>query len=302
MKIKVLYITAQAYSGSTFFCALLGTHPDMEPVSELSKWTKNYYKLNRFCACGKRDKECDYWLEVERKWLGSIASNHIKRYVHLQSKFETIRSLWSPNWDQVTSESEEFHEFEDMTVSLFKVISEVSGRSVIVDSSKIPGRAFALSKMKGIDLSMIHLVRGGLRYLESSLKRGRKLSLDDKNLLYKTFRLGVRWSTTNYSAERAIKLSDVKNARIRYEDLVSNPLESFSKIEKALAIDLGDIKTHVKNETPISFQHMASGSRYRKQGAKPLIKEYASTDEMDTSLKIAFYTGAAFLSRKYGYL
>lgn len=301
-KPKVVYITAQAFSGSTFFCALLGIHPDMEPVSELSKWTTKYAKPNRYCACGKRDAECEFWIEIETKWLGRIGSDRIMRYAQLQEKFETISSLWTINWAKVTKESRDFYEFEEMTVSLFKVISKISGSSVIIDSSKMPGRAFVLSKMEGIDLSIIHLVRNSLRYLESSLNRGKKISLSDSNLLYKTFRLGGRWSTTNYSAERAMKLSNVKGLRIRYEDLVSNPLRTLDSISAALEIDVSDIKTHLQNELPVSFQHMASGSGYRNRGAKPMTSEYAAVSEIDRRLKFAFYLGAALISRRYGYL
>jgi hypothetical protein len=302
MSLKVIYITGQAYSGSTFLCALLGTHPDMEPVSELSKWTTKDKKTNRYCACGKWAKDCEFWVAVEESWLGQNRPDSLKRYEQLQNKYETISSLWKTALSKSFATSSDFREFEEMTVALYRSISMISGHPIIVDSSKLPGRALMLSKMIDLDLSIIHLVRGGLRYLESSLRREKKISLNDPNLLYRTFRLGVRWSNTNFAAEWALTTSKVKGVRIRYEDLVSKPIETLESVSSALEIDLLSIQKHIDANRPISFRHMASGSGHRKEGAKPLMKEFNTLNNMDRRLKLSFYLGAAFLSRRYGYL
>jgi hypothetical protein len=302
MSVKVIYITGQAYSGSTFLCALLGTHPDMEPVSELSKWTTKDKKTDRYCACGKLAKDCEFWVAVEKTWLGQNRSDRLRRYEQLQNKYEPISSLWKTALSKRFMASSDFREFEEMTVALYHSISTISGHSTIVDSSKLPGRALMLSRMKDLDLSIIHLVRGGLRYLESSIRRERTISLTDPDLLYKTFRLGVRWSNTNFAAEWALATSKAKGIRIRYEDLVSKPIETLEVVSSALKIDISSIQKHIQANRPISYQHMASGSGHRNKGAKPLVKEFNTLNNMDRSLKLSFYLGAAFLSRRYGYL
>ena len=126
----VLYITGQAYSGSTVLCALLGTHPDLEPVSELAKWTSGYAdRAQRRCACGRTVLECEFWSAVERQWLGVPDSADVSRYAALQGKFERISSIWKHGLANRPHPEFDFKEYARRTRSLFQAISDQSGRS-----------------------------------------------------------------------------------------------------------------------------------------------------------------------------
>jgi hypothetical protein len=296
-----IYITGVSYSGSTLLCALLGTHHEMVPVSELSKWTAKHEKPYRFCSCGKKDIECDFWVSVEKRWLGNNNLATIKRYAQLQEKFERQRFVWLSWWNRDVKNSSDFREFEDMTVSLFEAISSVSGCNTIIDSSKRPGRAFVLSKMDGLDLSIIHLLRNSLGYLDSSHNRRRKSTLEDPKFLLKATELGLRWTMTNLSAERVLELSNVKSMRVMYEDLVTFPAEVIDEIGVVLNVDVKKIRNLVEKNKPVSYQHMASGSGHRCKGAKPIVKEYNRTENHSVCLKAAFYLGAGLFSHRYGY-
>lgn len=296
---RVVYITGQSFSGSTLLCALLGIGPQMEPVSELSKWTTGYVRNpDRSCACGRKSTDCEFWNAVEKRWLTKIS---LDRYVGLQNEFEHISSIWRNRLANTPRPPADFKEFCEYTVSLYQSLSDVSKRPIIVDSSKLPGRALAIAKMNGLDVSIIHLVRNGVQFLNSSLARGKLISKGDPNILYKSFLLGLNWSVTNISAEYVLRTSKRKGFRIRYEDLVSDPIGIIRRIGSALEIETREIQDHVRRGIPISYRHMATGSAHRSREPKPIKGIYNVIPDVDRRLKIAFALGAGVLSKRYGY-
>jgi hypothetical protein len=298
MKPRIIYITGQAYSGSTFLCALLGMHPQAEPVSELSKWTTHYYKFNRYCSCGKKSIECSFWKDVENDWLTKNVS--LKRYIELQNLYEHINNPFL--FGRQIHNKVSFLEYQNLTEALFYSLVKVSNKNIIIDSSKRPGRGFALSNMNGLDVSIIHLVRNGYRYLESSLQRGRRISIKDPNLLYETFHLGLSWSMTNFMAEKITKNNKYPSLRIKYEDLIDHPIETLDRIGSVLNLDISAIQKHINNNLPIEYKHIATGSGHRRRGDKPISKEFNSLGKINEKLKFAFTLGAFIQLKRYGYI
>lgn len=299
---KVIYIAGQSYSGSTFLCALLGIHPQMVPVSEAAMLTNNKNETkDRFCACGRLSRECPFWLEVRKRWSDNTSQLTAQNYSKLQNKFETLSHTWPQIFLNKLRPHSEFEVYAKTTVQLYERISEVSGRPIIVDSSKNPARAVAISKMEGLEVFVIHLVRNGLNYLNSNLSR-RKISIDEPNLFYKIFRLGTRWSVTNYAAEQAMRINRPRGMRLRYEDLITNPAQSLELVGKVLNINMSSVQDHIVSQKPVSYQHMASGSHHRRAAAKTISSEYNSISNLDWRLRLPFYLGAAVISRRYGYL
>src|SRR3712207_8630396 len=77
--------------------------------------------------------------------------------------------------------------------------SAVSGKPVIVDSSKSPARALALGMVPGIDLYVVHLVRDG-RGVATSLRKtldrkSTRLNSSHANISYAVFCLKKKTST-----------------------------------------------------------------------------------------------------------
>ncbi len=71
-----------------------------------------------------------------------------------------MRSLLRPHHEQeLTLDDPRFARYAEYTGALFNAIADLSGADVIVDSSKSPARALALSRTPGLDVRMLHLVR-----------------------------------------------------------------------------------------------------------------------------------------------
>ena len=301
MKTRVVYIAGQSYSGSTFFCALLGIHPQMEPVSELSMWTKRGLEPGRLCACGSLSKDCKFWSDVRGHWLDGSDHTTLDKYTAMQDKIETISYAWPQMLKARPSASVEFEEYARLTTSLYRSIAVISGRPAVVDSSKKPARAIAVSNMDGLEVAIIHLVRNGLSYVNSNIRR-MKLSPAQPGYLYNVFRLGLRWSVANYAAERAMLVNTSGGIRVRYEDLLSNPVGALESVGEMLKIDMQCVQDHVVSGRPVSYRHMESGSRHRRFGPATLRIDHGSPPNLDRRIRFAFYLGAGMLSRRYGYL
>jgi hypothetical protein len=297
----ILYITGQAYSGSTVLCALLGTHPELEPVSELAKWTSQHGdRARRRCACGRKVLECEFWSAVERGWL-DMHGGGLSSYAALQEKFEHISSIWRHGLASRPHPEADFEEYARLTRGLLQAISDQSERPVIVDSSKLPGRALALLRVGGIEIFLVHLVRDGLQFLQSSLRRGKAISTGDRGQTLKAFRLGMDWAATNLAADFVLRRAGTRALRLRYEDLISQPIQSVRSIGALLRVGTGPIEQHISEGSLVNYRHMATGAAYRYQEPRPLLDGNRPLTAINRGARLAFKLGAAAASRRFGY-
>jgi len=302
MTTRAIYIAGQAYSGSTVLCALLGVHPEMEPVSELAMWTLKAERTQRICSCGRTRLECPFWSIVNGRWLEAIAPLSLDFYAALQRRIETLRYTWPRMLSaRAWSEAGEMAAYSRATVKMYESVVAASGRPIVIDSSKKPGRALALIDMDGLDVSILHLVRDGLSFVDSNLRRS-KLSTTDPNFLYRVFRLGTKWSAANFAAERALKMNGGRGVQLRYEDLLRDPEAALKKVEAGIGVDLSIVREHVRAGRPISWRHMESGSRHREAGPTTLQPAFAQRVDLPLRVRLAFHLGSWPTSRRYGYL
>src|SRR5215211_3528803 len=184
--VKVLKITGLGRSGSTILDVVLGNHPDIESVGEVGNLMRNGWisreslrginpkRLRRpICTCGKRldvlyvetpDEACPFWSGVRREWVERTDPESVESYPKLRNGFERTRvALLIQQCLRLLYErrrqTASFRSYAGLTRAFFESIRAVSGKPVIVDSTKSPVRAFAYSLVPGIDLYMVHLVR-----------------------------------------------------------------------------------------------------------------------------------------------
>jgi hypothetical protein len=103
--------------------------------------------------------------------------------------------------------SRAFGEYKNHVLGLYEAIEKVSGKEVIVDSSKNPVRAFALTQIKDIDLRLVHLVRDVRGVVCSVMKPHRK---DPSKGVQKDlepiplWRAALMWRVINHLSEMAL--------------------------------------------------------------------------------------------------
>jgi hypothetical protein len=234
--VVVLYIGGEGRSGSTVLSALLGNYNGFFPVGEIrTLWQA--LKTNELCGCGESISKCEFWRSVGERGFGGWDHLDVDGAFETDRKFVRHRHIPRLIVSSLRlPESARLKEYCQLLEHLYATVKDVSGCTVIVDSTKDPPYALLLRKVRGLDLRFIHLVRDsrGVAYSWSK-KQIERPEYRQHPVLRGTFE--VNWSTW-----RAALSWDVKNlvfkivtlsARHRvvlYEALVSEPEQELACI------------------------------------------------------------------------
>jgi hypothetical protein len=300
MTVKVIYIAGEAYIGSTFLNAVLAAHPHIEGVGELYYWAAEDLAEAHPCSCGAVRGVCSFWASVKRLWFEKAGIQDRERYRFLQNRFENrmfILQLWL---NKAITLTPEFKEYAQLTETLFSAIAEVSGRSVIADASKRPGRALALAYIEGLDIHYIHLIRGGLEFLASSRAHAqeRKQAVDFFKM---PFGSSLHWAFTNLTTELVLHLSRQPSIKLRYEDFICDPAAALTAVGHTFEIEMQPAVGKVLGGQPIPFRHIGDGNQIRMAGPSSLRQNTSRTTNLPGWWRWAFWVLAGLVAKRYHY-
>jgi len=303
-KIPLLYIIGAGRSGSTVLDTVLGNHPDILSCGELINLPKSAWINNEYCACGCPGRECPFWSEVRREWQRTTEST-VRELLQLQEKFERTKTWGLPVRRKHDTRSTEFQRYREMWVSLCRAAQKISGKSVILDSSKTPTRAFYLTQIPEIDLHLIHLVRDGRGVCYSLTKpyaKDTKSGIQAEIRPRSAIRTAFFWVFRNWQSEKVRSLlGQDLSIRIRYEDFMSTPADTMKQIEKLSHIDLTRITAKLAAEEPFDVGHTIAGNRVRMSGAIKLRADQKWQRRLSRKKRLVFELVAKSGLKKYGY-
>lgn len=304
-KITVLYVVGVGRSGSTILDILLGDHAQLESVGELINVNSSAWIKDEFCSCHNKASECEFWVRVKAVWLEKSGVTDLTEYSQLQDQFEFC--LYKPSRLQKAADADPkaYERFLQLTELMYVAISEVSGRSVIVDSSKSRVRGYHLAKLPKLDLHFVHLIRD-TRDIINSLRKTHAPDLENgvqqplRSL--PGWRTSLSWILANLQTHHLIKhYSDGRYCVIKYEDLLEFPEIAIGKIQAMLDIDLSSVIKSAQTGRALDVGHTVAGNRLRMQDTvsfnakKPAIKKLSAIDTL------SFSVFAYWLARQYGY-
>lgn len=331
--VRVLAITGLERSGSTILDLVLGNHPDIESVGEVANLASNGWisresflaidPKNRrvpICTCGKRldvlyvdapDEACPFWSSVRREWVERSDPESIENYPKLRNYFERTKpALLVQQYFRLLYErrrlSASFRSYARLTRAFFESIRAVSGKPVIVDSTKSPVRAFALGMTPGIDLYVIHLVRDGRGVVASLRKTFKKdiqagIMWDHKGR--PMWKAVARWIVMNLAAEWVCtQLGPKRTMRLRHEDFVANPDGVLERIGSLIELDFTDVADAASSGKPMQPGHNVGGNRTKKSEIitlRPDAQEW-KTALSPTEQRLSWVL-MGWLMRRYGY-
>jgi hypothetical protein len=325
--VKVVKLTGLGRSGSTILDVVLGTHPQIESVGEVGNIVRNGWisreslrgipkeKLRvPICTCGKRldvlyvdtpDEACPFWSSVRREWVERTDRDSIESYPKLQNDFE-LKKRWPRLLYEKRRPSAPFRSYARLTRTFFESIRAVSGKPIIVDSSKSPARALAFGMIPGIDLYVVHFVRDGRGVITSLRKTFKKdlqagIMWDHKgHPMWKTV---VRWTVLNLASEWVCtQLGPKRTMRLRYEDFVADPKAALERIGSLIGLDLKDVAIAASSGKPMQAGHNIGGNRTKKSGTitlRPDAEEWRSALS-PTEQRLSWML-MGWLMRRYGY-
>jgi hypothetical protein len=303
-RIPVLFIMGVGRSGSTVLDSILGNHPDVVGLGELRNLPGAGWDRQEYCACRERVTDCAFWSEVRRRWVELTGDASAESLRAAQRRVER-----TSNWFGLTGRrpgpEAEFQSYARLTGALLEAIRQTSGAKVLVDSSKHPLRALALSRVDGVDLRAVHLVRDG-RGVAASLLR--PIAPDPEGGVARAlparpaFRTATRWLLINWLAERtARRLGSARVRRVRYEDLMANPVQTLDAIGELLGIDLSSVAAAAAAGEPLTIGHEVAGNRLRMAGNLTLRRHDGWRDELGRRDELVVRLVAGRMLRRYGY-
>lgn len=306
--VRVIYIIGAGRSGSTLLDTVLASHPDVVGVGELVNLHSAGWTSNEVCACGKLGTECDFWTRVREGWQRRVPEATVEGYVALQKRIEFFTGLGlmqlARMLRQRISPTAEFQSYLRQTEALYQSIAEVSGKSIIVDSSKHPIRGALLAHLRGIDLRLVHLVRDARavvwsrkKALEADQKSGVQFAIKPRSAWYSV----AFWAFINVLAAIVCLFRRRQSLRMRYEDFVAEPQAQLDRLGRVCGLDYSATAHALLTGQPLKVEHPIAGNRMRMKGSVTLKPDWEWRDRLPACDRAVCWLCAGWLLLAFGY-
>jgi hypothetical protein len=265
---KVLYIAGLGRSGSTLLDLILGQVEGFCSGGELRNIWQRGFCENQLCGCGAAFRDCDFWRQVVDKAYGGFFGIDPAEMIALQGRL--ARARYVPQLvGQIHSKAywSELQRYRVLLRPLYGAIAEVSGADVVVDSSKSPTYGMVIRGMEEIAFSAIHLVRDSRGVGHSWQRKRRRPEVHWKEeymLVVAPKTVAWNWVTGNVLCE-GFRAGGTPYCRVRYEDLIKNPIKSLGTIFRTAGI-AEPINLPLTEGLASRVNHTVSGNPLRFQG------------------------------------
>jgi hypothetical protein len=192
-----LYVCSAGRSGSTLLDLLMGSHHDCFSLGEIEHLPKNM-SLDTPCSCGEPARSCPFWRQVAERILSVTgvdwyrtpyqfnlglykASNVLDRRHQTRAYLSKYRLILGMKWFEYavgirlpyhTRITRSFDIGVQNTARLFDAVREVSGRPVLLDSSKEYRKAIGLYRERPDETRLLILTRDGRGVFNSKRRDG----------------------------------------------------------------------------------------------------------------------------------
>lgn len=238
-KIPFVFLTSHAFSGSTLTSFLMGMHPEIATVGELTGPARRLDLRAYPCSCGKLFQQDPFWQEVatavNHYGLSYSLTNYLDTRFELSpnpvvqrvlagsmrnSFLEAARdrflfTLWPSQLTRLKDQAQRNELFA-------RAILDVTGKSIFLDTSKDPMRIRYLPLAPHLDLYVIHLVRDVRGVVASIRSRHPETHVET----------AVRsWIAREKNINRLLKTVPAnRQIKVNYEDMVTDTLPTLNRL------------------------------------------------------------------------
>jgi hypothetical protein len=238
---RVLYVGGFGRSGSTLLDRVLAQVGGCVAVGELVHLVQRGLIDDERCGCGTPFSACPFWSEVGAAAFGptgwaSVDAEGIRRQQAALDRNRRIAAMALPRWGRRSDESAELGGWFGR---VYAAVADVSGASVVVDSSKHASTAFLLRRAPGVDLRVVHLVRDSRGVAYSWAKRVERPEVTGAPTempRYGAGRAAAKWLSYN-SLFHLLAASGVPTLPLRYEQLVADPRTALQSVLELAGLD-----------------------------------------------------------------
>lgn len=295
-KIKIVYLTGYGKSGATLIGRHLGSSKEAFFVGELKYfWNRGLLK-NYECTCGKKVDSCNIWKKVIDEYLEFFPSidkesisNEFREFEKLKNYFK-LKKIEKNNSDNTLKLL--LDKYLEHNEKLYEIIAKVSGKNVLVDISRIPGRLLALSFSKKIELYPVYLMRDPRGVLNSFVQADNRYYGENRHSILKQL---ITWNAnTFFSIKHIKKLSPVKFLFILYSDYVRNPSSELKQLDELINDEFNNEVNNGKVIINLEPGHVFASNRNRLESGNVTITEDTKWKQQLSRLN-KFLTSVIFL-------
>ncbi|WP_343070764.1 sulfotransferase [Nocardiopsis mwathae] len=222
-------------SGSTLIERLLGELSEVCSVGEVVHMWRRSLVDDEVCGCGRPFGACDFWHAVGEEAFGGW--DRVDAPALLDLKASVDRTRYIPlliGGRPPAALAERVDRYTDFYDRLYTAVAQVSGSSVIVDSSKHASLAVCLRRRYGDRLRLLHVVRDPRAVAYSWGKRvvrpdATPSSPEKEMARYSPGRAAVQWMVQN-AVLAELSRRGTPTRRVRYEDFAADPEREFRAI------------------------------------------------------------------------
>lgn len=224
----VVFVAGTGRSGSTLLDVMLGSLDGLVSGGELKWYWARGLLQGRRCGCGVPSPECPFWTAV-RAELPDRDPHEVNSLYGTVAR--TRHAMFA-----AAGRQHELGPLPAIVGELYDALRTVSGAQMVVDSSKSPAALLVALQASPL-VHVIHLVRDPRAVAYSNVRPKRSDSVE--NALIRTLTPGHstrKWAAWNALTER-IAPSATSYHRIRYEDLVADPVSVLGPVLDRIGIE-----------------------------------------------------------------
>jgi len=297
-----VYLTSLNVSGSTIISHVANSHPKMVSPGELigpGLVDLQAFPEGPLCSCNVLVKDCPFWKDVvklhtERGFQWQPTSWGLDYHFDDYAKVGKL-ALSRPGpaatrlkfFENIPFFRERIEKIHARNRSYAMAVAEVAGKQVVLDASKQPRRLIHLSRIPGVDLRVIHLIRhpGGYAW---SVKRGRSVSVEDSVKHWVQRNREIEWLLRDFPREKILRMT--------HEDFCDDPQREMDRIYALAGLESARIPDNLQD-----IVHHVLGNKARTRGDTKIMRNDAFEQKLTADEKDAYRRIAGPLARRYGY-
>jgi hypothetical protein len=287
---------------------ILGTHPLFTSSGELrylgwqlyrTKDKKGTVEREEVCSCTQDFRDCEYWSKVfnnlkenhgidmvadpfslDNAFFGSFSyQNQIEKLSFVDKvkgyviRLLLERNLFS-NW--VETIEPKVKKWSENNWKLYSAMAEAGGTEVVVDSSKDWRIALLLHKYFKKSVTIVVLSRS----VEGFVAANRRWASKNQYTYSLTSALQEYKDHHDRMALMEKSNPDLQVVRIRYEDMVANPVAFLKHMESSLGLQPQPLKEQVPFAFNPAKSHIVAGNPMRYKGEQQVVVDERWRNEL----------------------
>lgn len=262
----VLYIGGTSRSGSTLLECLLARLDNVVVLGEVAHLWRRGLLENQRCACGRPFHSCPFWTEVGSRAFGGWTRVDTERVLHLMDAVDRQRRMPITARRRPPAKMAALAgEYADYYTRIYEAAAAITEADVVVDSSKVPPTALALSYASDLDLRILHIVRDSRGVAHSWTKVVARPETETQQPMpqFAVTKSTALWLSHNLWMQ-ALTRRGVPVVRIRYEDLVDDARSTVRSAWSELGLPgPGDLPMVDHRTIELSPTHSVAGNPMR---------------------------------------